>query len=211
MRSRRRCWWATSLAIAPIALLGCAAPMSAREVTDVPNVISGKAGRSGVVIAAPHGTSDARTGAIVREVARCTGFGVVVATGSTLPAEVYERRVREVARGPLVFYAEIHGSNHRDATNRIEIAAVGIDHDEALRLRALFELIRDAHVRVSRGAPRLEVLVEPSDAKRNGVLGLAQRTLQIELPQTARTEWREIYTGILADFLAQAVTLPSPR
>src|SRR5207249_2141910 len=83
---------------------------------------------------------------------------------------------------------------HRDATNRIEIATVGIDREEAFRLRALLELIRDAHLRVNREAPRLEILVEPADtlryaasgAKRDGILRLPQRALHIELPKGAR-------------------------
>ena len=252
MRSRRPFWWAISLAIGPLVVVGCAAETSFREIDDVPGRISGRAGTRGVVIAAPHGTSDARTGDIAAELARRTGFGVVVATGFNLepdtreragrryqvnrplegtpgPAseevvsesarrvyEAYERRVREIAQGSLAFYAEIHGNNHRDAMNRIEIATVGVDRDEAFRLRALLELIRDAHLRVNRDAPRLEILIEPADtlryaasgAKRDGILRLPQRALHIELPKAARIEWRETYTAILADFLVQAAPLP---
>ena len=256
MRSRRRFWWAISLAIGPLVVAGCASETSFREIDGVPGRISGRTGTRGIVIAAPHGTSDARTGDIVAELARRTGFGVVIATGFNLEPdtregagrryqvnrplegtpgqppsdevvsdiarhvyEAYERRVREVARGPLAFYAEIHGNNHRDATNRIEIATVGIDREEAFRLRALLELIRDAHLRVNREAPRLEILVEPADtlryaasgAKRDGILRLPQPALHIELPKVARTEWRETYTAILADFLVQAAPLPAGK
>jgi hypothetical protein len=133
--------------------------------------------------------------------------------------DAYERKVLEVSQGPLGFYAEIHGNNHRDAAGRVEIATVGVDRDEAIQLRALFELIRDAHLRVNREAPSLAVLVEPADAiryaasgaKRDGILRLARRALHIELPRGARTEWRETYTAILADFLAQAVPLPAGK
>src|SRR5712691_4839407 len=195
MRSRRRFWWAITLAVGPIVLSGCATRASLPEIEGLPGALAGTIGRRGVVIAAPHGISDARTGDIVAELGRRTGFGVVIATGFNLEPdtreragrryqvnrplegtpgqppsdevvsdiarhvyEAYERRVREVARGPLAFYAEIHGNNHRDATNRIEIATVGVDRDEAFRLRALLELIRDAHLRVNREAPRLEIL-----------------------------------------------------
>ena len=41
-------------------------------------------GRPGFVVAAPHGTSDARTGEIAEDVARRTGFGLVVAKGFTI-------------------------------------------------------------------------------------------------------------------------------
>ena len=250
MRSRRRFWWATRLALGSFVVSGCATSGVLPDLDGLPGKISGQAGRRGVVLAAPHGNSDARTGEIAAELGRRTGFGVVVATGFNLEADTrerpgrryqvnrpfegtpgrppsedvatagarevyraYEQRVRDVAQGPLVFYAEIHGYVHRDAANQIEIATVGVDRDEALRLRTLLELIRDAHLRANRTAPRLEILVEPADpvryaasgAKRDGILRLPQRALHIELPKAARTEWRETYIAILADFLAQAV------
>jgi hypothetical protein len=40
-------------------------------------------GRPGLVIAAPHGTSDSATDAMGRELAKLTGFGLVVVTGYT--------------------------------------------------------------------------------------------------------------------------------
>jgi len=218
--------------------------------------IATKPGRPGVVVAAPHGTSDVRTGEIAAEVARRTGFGLVVATGFAVepdtrerpgrryqvnrpfegvpgrpPSEereseaarrvyaAYERSVRDTAQGPLRFYAEIHGNTHADAAGRIEIATVGVDRELALRLRALVELIRDAHLRGNGEAPRLQVLVEPADtlryaasgAKRDGILRVPARALHIELPKTARAEWRDVYTAILADFLSQAVGLAVGR
>jgi hypothetical protein len=251
MRSPRQFWWAISLIIGGL-LSGCVPQASVPEVESLPGALSSTIGRRGVVVAAPHGTSDARTGEIVAELGRRTGFGVVVATGFNLEPdtreaagrryqvnrpregtprsapsdedatdgarriyEAYERRVREVAQGPIRLYVEIHGNNHRDAERRIEIATVGVDRDEALRLRTLFELVRDAHLRANPRAPRLEILVEPADAvryaasgaNREGVLRLPQRALHIELPKAARTEWRETYTAILADFLVQAFPL----
>jgi hypothetical protein len=250
MRSRRRSWWATSLAIGAFVASGCASSATLPELEGLPGKISGQLGRRGVVVAAPHGNSDARTGEMAAEIGRRTGFGVVVATGFSLPPDTrepqgrryqvnrpfegtpggraaddvpsdrarqiylaYEQRVREVAQGPLLFYAEIHGNNQRDAMNQIEIATVGVDRDEALRLRTLLELIRDAHLRADREAPRLSILVEPanpvryaaSGAKRDGILRLPQRALHIELPKAARTDWRATYVAILSEFLAQAV------
>jgi hypothetical protein len=252
MRSRRRFWWAISLAIGPGLLAGCVPKASIAEIEGLPGSLSGKIGRPGVVVAAPHGTSDGRTGDIVAELGRRTGFGVVIATGFNLEPdtpqaagrryqvnrplegtpgsppseevatdgarrvyEAYERRVREVAQGPITLYTEIHGNNHRDAVSRIEIATVGVDRDEAVRLRTLLELVRDAHLRANPRAQRLEILVEPADAvryaasgaKRDGILRLPQRALHIELPKSARTEWRETYTAILAEFLVQALPL----
>ena len=176
MPSRRRFWWATSLAIGSVVASGCATSGSLPGLEGLPGKISGQVGRRGVVIAAPHGNSDARTGEMAAELGRRTGFGVVIATGFNLEPDTrerpgrryqvnrpfegtpgrpasedvasegarqvyraYEQRVREVARAPLVFYAEIHGNNHRDAVNQIEIATVGVDRDEALRLRDLLK------------------------------------------------------------------------
>jgi hypothetical protein len=218
--------------------------------------IAARPGRAGLVVAAPHGSSDMLTGEIATEVARRTGFGLVVATGFDLEPETreasgrryqvnrpfegtpgrppaedtatdaarrvyesYEQRVRAVAQGPLRFYAEIHGNNRRESSGRIEIATVGVDREYALRLRVLCELIRDAHLRVHAGAPRLEVAVEPADpvfyvasgAKREGILKLPERALHIELPRAARVEFREAYTAILADFVGQAASLPRGR
>jgi hypothetical protein len=237
-------------------LYGCAAlPMEVgRE--PVPGHIATRLGRAGFVVAAPHGTSDANTGEIAAELARRTGFGVVIATGFALepdsreqpgrryevnrPSEgvpgrppgeevrtgpgrriyqAYERSVREVAQGPLRLYVEVHGNNHRESASRIEIATVGVDADFAARLRALLELIRDAHLRGAPGVPRLQVLIEPADmlrytasgAKGDGILRIPERALHIELPKAARVDVRDAYTAILADFLREAAALPPGR
>jgi len=242
-----------SVTTGAVILYGCAAEPVRLVPGAAPGYIAARAGKPGFVIAAPHGTSDQRTGDIATDLARRTGFGLVVATGFALepdrpdgpgrryqvnrpmegvpgsPAaqevstdgarrvyEVYEQRVRAVAQGPLAFYVEIHGNNRREAAQRIEVATVGADRDDALRLKTLLELIRDAHLRARPGNQRLEVLVEPADpvvyaasgAKRVGILRLPTQALHIELPKTARTESREVYTAILADFLTQAATLP---
>src|SRR2546425_297014 len=112
--------------------------------------------------------------------------------------DAYEARVREVARGPLRFLAEIHGNNHRDAAGRFEIATVGVDRELAFRLRALLELIRDAHLQGVAQAPRLDVLIEPADTLRYtasganhcGILKSPERGLHIELPR--RSEERRV-------------------
>lgn len=256
MMSRTSIRRLASVAAAPLVLFGCAA-----QTVDFPpetprGHIAARPGRPGFVIAAPHGSSDVRTGDIAAEVARRTGFGLVVASGFDLEAdtrerpgrryqvnrpfegtpsrppsedtssdgarlvyEAYARRVREIAQGPLRFYTEIHGNNRRESSGRIEIATVGVDREFAQRLRALAELVRDAHLRAHTEVPRLDVMVEPADpvfyaasgAKRDGILKYAERALHIELPKAARIEHRELYTAILADFVAQAVSLPRGR
>lgn len=204
----------------PLLLYGCAAQQPVVVETDVPRGhVVVRPGRPGFVIAAPHGSSDPQTGHFAAELARRTGFGLVVAAGLTIePDRAYERRVQEAARGPLAYYAEIHGPSRLDSANRIEIATVGVDAGLAERLRSLYGLIRDAHLRAHPRAPRVDALVEPGDklfygatSRRDGVLRLPPRALYLELPRVTRTEARDLYLAILADFLSQAAQLPAGR
>lgn len=240
-----------SAAGAGMLLVGCAGRAAVPDTAPARGHISTRPGRPGIVVAAPHGTSDLATAEIATEIARRTGFGLVVATGFNVdtregrryqvnrpfegvagrPAaeetaseaarsvyESYERGVREVAQGPLRFYTEIHGNSRAETAGLIEIATVGVDAEEARKLRTLLELVRDAHLRARPGAPRLEVRVEPADrvlftasaAKRAGILRLPHRALHVELPRAARTDGRELYGAILSDFLLQAAALPAP-
>jgi hypothetical protein len=236
---------------ASLLVVGCAARSVVFEGTGRPGEITARAGRPGIVVAAPHAASDPGTGAMAAEIARLTGFGLVVAgdfpaadgdgrrylvnrpmegatgrppsegvesAGARSVYERYERRVREAAQGPLAFYVEIHGEGGGESGDRIEIATVGVDVEQALKLRTLFELVRDAHFRTRPPATRLLVRVEPADpvspsasgAKRAGILRVPQRALSIELPRVARGEARELYSQILADFLREAIALPPP-
>jgi len=237
-------------------LYGCAVSTVELPSPAEPGHIVVRAGVPGAVVAAPHGSIDPRTGDIAAEIARRTGFGLVVATGFAIETDAagrplrryqvnrpmegvpgrprseevvtdaarrvyqaYERLVLQAAGGPLRFYAEVHGNGHRDTAGRIEIATVGVDGELAARLRTLVELIRDAYLRARPEAPRLQVLVEPADtiryaasgAKRDGILRLPVHALHIELPRSARTEWREVYTAVLADFVAEARALLESR
>jgi hypothetical protein len=216
--------WARALSVASLSLTlyGCLAQPVVLE-PDVPRVPRGhivvKPGRAGLVVAAPHGTTDPQTGDLAAELARRTGFGLVVADAAQQVHLAYEKRVQEAARGRLTFYAEIHGNGRRETPGRIEVATVGADREFATRLRSLFELIRDAHLRGHPSTPKLEITVEPGDkifygasgAQRDGIPRLPTRALHVELPRLARVDARESYLSILADFLTQAVTLPVGR
>lgn len=198
-------------------LQGCTAHGVDLPATTTGSPSAVRPGRAGFVVAAAPGASDADTGLMAAEIARRTGFGLVIASSSSVEQEA--QRVREAAQGPLRFYAEIQGDNRAQCAGRIDIATVGVDPELAVRLRALVELIRDAYLRSSQEIQRLEVRVEPIDAAigraggaaRAGILRLPERGLHIDLPTCARPDWREAYTSILADFLAQAVTLPAGR
>ena len=212
-----------------VTLYGCATPRAEGPTTTSAPHITVRPGRAGLVVAAPPATRDADTGDMAAEIARRTGFGLVVtAPGRPVAestetaravAESYERGVREAAQGPLRFYAEIHGNARQRCAGQLEIATVGVDRELALRLRALAELIRDAYLRAHHEVQRLDVLIEPADAVtdrmwgagRDGILRLPERALQIEVPRCERRDWRDTYTSILADFLAQAVVLSAGR
>jgi hypothetical protein len=126
--------------------------------------------------------------------------------------------VSEAAQGSLLLYVEVHGNGHPESAERVEIATVGLSRDDAWRLKTLLELIRDSHLGAADGVPRLEVRVDSVDvlrytasaAKRYGVPASSQRALHIELPRTARTTYREAYTELLADFLAQSAAVLAP-
>jgi hypothetical protein len=130
--------------------------------------------------------------------------------------EAYGRSVADAAQGPLRFYVEVHGNGHEETAGRVEIATVGLSAEEAWRLKTLLELVRDAYLSGRPDAPKLEILVDPVDtlrytasaSKSGGVLGRSEKALHIELPKVARTTYRDAYTAVLGDFLAQWADLP---
>jgi hypothetical protein len=221
----------SGVAVAAVLLAGCTTRAVVLDGARRSEGIETRAGRPGVVVAAPHGASDRWAGEMAAEIAARTGFGLVVARDVDVPArppaeatreraayQSYERRVREASREPLRFYVELLGSDRRESADRIEIATVGVDAETAVKLRTLLELVRDAHIGASSAVARLQVRVEPADAvshaisraKRDGIVWLPQRALHIDLPRAARREGRQVYTLILSDFLREAVDLPPP-
>jgi hypothetical protein len=132
--------------------------------------------------------------------------------------QAYRRQVTEAAQGPVRLYVEVHGNMRPESAGRMEIATVGVSRDDAWRLKALLEMIRDARLPAEGDVPRLEIWMEPYDslwytasaAKQSGILGQTRLALHIELPRAARTTYREVYTTVLADFLIQAVALLLP-
>jgi hypothetical protein len=204
-------------------LAGCAGQSVDVASTAPDRRILVRPGRSGFVVAA-HATGDAGTAVIAREIAQHTGFGLVVAPGASprdadrSPAEAYERAVGEAAQGPLRFFVEIRGSDRSPCAGQMDIATVGVDPELGVRLRALAELIRDAHLRANSAIERLTVQVEGADGTDLGsgagpddIRRRPERALQIELPRCARPDWREMYGAILGDFVSQAAALPAGR
>jgi len=194
-------------------LQGCAALVVEPEPAPPRGGLRSLAGQPGLVIGSPYGGPDDLSDQISLELARQTGFGLVVA--ADLPRdrggleEAYRLHVREVARGPLRLYVEIHGG--QGAAKRIEIVTVGVNRDEAWRLRTLFELIRDAHLRARHELPRLDVLVRPAESNAAAAAGVAlhapERAFRIGLPRAIRTPGYQVYTAILAEFLTESSRL----
>jgi hypothetical protein len=118
----------------------------------------------------------------------------------------------------LRFYVEVHGNGRKESAGRVEIATVGLSKEQAWQLKTLLELIRDARLVGQDNTPRFEVWVESHDpiwytasaAKQSGVLAASDRAIHIELPKAARTTYREAYTQVLAEFLAQSAALLVP-
>jgi hypothetical protein len=233
-------------------LQGCAGVIPGKEEARLPPAgIAGgegsvlvRKGRPGIVIGAPYGALDKNTDVIAGDLARLTGFSLVVvervaqagsdgrgfdtnrvpATPARLAPETrrmdegYWRHVADAAQGPLGLYVEVYGNGRGGNVGRVEITTVGLSGDDAWRLRTLFELIRDSRLD-DPAVPRLEVSVESLDrlrstasaARQGGVPTSAPRALHIDLPQAARTTYREVYTKVLGAFLSESVTFLVPR
>jgi hypothetical protein len=229
-----------ALALGVVLLLqGCAGFIPGKREATVPaethprHVLVQK-GRPGLVIAAAGGSVGQNTGVIAGDLARLTGFGLVVVddpggrgpggdralatparfdpggAGTPRPDEAYRRLVADAAQGPPALYVEIDGYGPDSSAGRVEIAAVGLGRDDAWRLATLFELIRDSRLDDA-SVPRLEVRVAPEMAARAAALALAPRALRIDLPGAARTTYREIYTKVLGAFLTESVGVLVPR
>jgi hypothetical protein len=214
-----------SVSAAIATLAACAGPTVDRASTLPDRAILVRPGRAGLVVAA-RADGGGGAAAIAREIAEHTGFGLVVAPrGAPLAASdaAYARAVSEAARGSVRFLVEVGEGDRPSCAGRIEIVTAGVDAELAVRLRALAELIRDAHLRANPEIPRLAVLVDaggrgdgvsttPSSAGGEGTDALRpERTLRIELPPCSRRDWRETYGAVLADFVAEAATLPAGR
>jgi hypothetical protein len=220
-----------SVAAGPLILYGCLSAGggldgAGKAVARGDGAIAARAGRPGVVVAAPDDTSTARTGDMADAIARRTGFGLVVASGFALEAgippwiyDAYARHVREVAQGPLDLYVEVRADTRLETARRVEIFTIGIDRDLALRLRTLAEIIRDAHLLAHPEATRLDIAVERADevvptasaAGLPGTFTTARRAFHIQLPRMARIDFADVYAAVLADFLTQALLLPAGR
>lgn len=84
MTSQLRVQQAARAVIGSLLVASCARHPVTFESAPPRGHIMTRPGTPGVVVAAPHGTSDSHTGEIASAIARRTGFGLVVATGFLL-------------------------------------------------------------------------------------------------------------------------------
>jgi hypothetical protein len=215
---------------------GCAGLVGGREeaprpaTTPSPGSVLVQTGRPGIVIGAPRGGSDRNTDVIAGDLARLTGFGLVVMRGPGGPGvdshrlavtavrldpgareawradEAYRRHVAEAAQGPLALYIEVRGDGPGPSPGHVGIRTVGLGPDDAWRLRTLFELIRDSRLE-DPAVPRLEARVESAEGAGAGPPVVAPRALHIDLPVAARTTYRDAYTRVLGAFLSESVAV----
>src|SRR5690349_24971064 len=87
-----------SVAAGSLILVGCATQTVEFPPQTPRGTIAARVGRPGLVVAAPHGSSDAQTGEIAAQLARRTGFGLVGATGFTLEPDTKEQPRRRSHR-----------------------------------------------------------------------------------------------------------------
>ena len=79
-----------SVVTGSLVLFGCATQRVEHPIETPRGEIAARLGRPGLVVAAPHGSSDLKTSEIAVDVARRTGFGLVVASGFELERDTRE-------------------------------------------------------------------------------------------------------------------------
>ena len=186
---------------AAIAILAGCAGQPAGQPMDVASTAADRRmlvrpGRSGFVVAAPRHWR-CRTAVIAREIAQHTGFGLVVAPGASPRRRLVARRgvrARGGRSGPgpaSLLRRDPRERSARRAPDRWTSPRSAWTPSSALRLRALAELILDAHLRANprdrapdgpgrgrrRDRSRRERLARRHPALR------PERALQIELPR----------------------------
>ena len=119
----------------------------------------------------------------------------------------YRKILRKAAKGEIDLYIGVHRSEKREATDRIEVASSGLTFEEAMALKEAYTRIRD-RLAAGKEALRLEMAIEPleriswrvSGVKHHGVLLIAEKGLNIRLPQSFSSDSGE---GLSAEILSR--------
>ncbi len=125
----------------------------------------------------------------------------------------YRKILRKAAKGEVDLYIGVHRSEKREATDRIEVASSGLTFEEAMALKEAYTRIRD-RLAAGKEAPRLEMAIEPleriswrdSGVKHHGVLLIAEKGLNIRLPQSFSSDsGGELYAEILSRWIDEVI------
>lgn len=130
--------------------------------------------------------------------------------------EEFERLVKEVSRGDILIYIEIHGNKKTETANLIDTDTIGVTYNEALEIKKAFDAIKQKTIKDKSNIPDIVMRIHPVDKiywraamKTEGVFRLAQRVLHFELPQSIRLteESRNIYIDILSELIIEATNI----
>lgn len=127
----------------------------------------------------------------------------------------YRNVLRKAAKGETDLYIGVHRSEKREVADRIEVATSGLTFEEAMALKEAYAQIRDGLI-AGRKAPRIEMAIEPleriswrvSGVKHHGVLLIAEKGLNIRLPQSFSSDSEEgLYAEILSRWVDEAIVV----
>jgi hypothetical protein len=120
----------------------------------------------------------------------------------------YENAVMKAARGKLDLYFDFHQNNG----TRIEVATTNISPSEARLIKSKYLMLRNKALGGREDLAVVDLAIEPLDvlevpawaAKSHGILGVAKKSLHLELPSDGlmgSARHRKIYTQILAELV----------
>ena len=127
----------------------------------------------------------------------------------------YRKILRKAAKGETDLYIGVHRSSDKEAADRIEVATSGLTFEEATALKEAYDQIRD-RLAAGKEAPRLEMVIEPleriswrvSGVKHHGVLLIAEKGLNIRLPQSFSSDSGEgLYAEILSRWIDEVIVV----
>lgn len=125
----------------------------------------------------------------------------------------YRKVLRKAAKGEIDLYIGVHRSERKEVADRIEVATSGLTFEEAEALKETYARIRD-RLMARRKTPRLEMAIEPlerlswrvSGVKHHGVLLIAEKGMNIRLPQSFSSDSEEgLYAEILSRWVDEAI------
>lgn len=170
--------------------------------------------RTGAGLAIAYGFKSKRLG-VSQPVVRSRPYPVSVSSpqrGSVF--KEYKKVLRKAAKGETDLYIGVHRSSDKEMADRIEVATSGLTFEEAGALKEAYDQIRDQII-AGREAPSLIMAIEPLDriswrvsgVKHHGVLLIAEKGVNIRLPQFSASEsTEELYTEILSQWVDKVIT-----